>query len=254
MRRCCLPVFVLSLLCTAVASADPRPFTFTYDTYPVGKGNFEYEQWITWQAHKEDDTSYDRIDFRHEFEFGITDNFDLAVYLPNWYYEDSKEFSGTKFDTVSVEGVVYFSNPVTDKVGLGLYTEISVGEEELEIENKLLVQKDIGKWVLAYNLVLETEIEGIFNTEAENEVEGVLEQTAGVSYAVAPGWMLGAEIYAESVYEDWSSYEHTSVWAGPCVNYTGKGGFFVTLTPVYQLTDTEDEPDFKLRMISGFQF
>ena len=46
------------------------------------------------------DTSFDRLDFRHEFEFGLADNFDLAVYLPSWNYQDSAERSGTHFGSV----------------------------------------------------------------------------------------------------------------------------------------------------------
>ena len=31
------------------------------------------------------------------------------------------------------------------------------GEDSLTFENKLLVQKDVGNWILLYNLVAETE-------------------------------------------------------------------------------------------------
>jgi hypothetical protein len=246
-------VVILSTLFATVASADSRPFTFTYDTYPVGKGNIEYEQWVTWQTHKEDEPDFDRIRFRHEFEFGLADNFDLAVYLPNWSYEDSDERNSAKFDSVSVEGIFYALNPVTDSIGLGIYTEVAVGEDEIEIENKLLLQKDIGNWTIAYNLIFETELEGVFDSGAENEVEGVLGHALGVSYAIAPGWQLGAEVLAESVYKDWSEYEHTTVWAGPAVGYSTEK-WFVTGTAAYQLTDTEEEPDWQLRIIAGYSF
>src|SRR3954466_6347911 len=103
------------LFCVSgTALADPRPFTFSNDTYPMGKGDWEYEQHVRWSKHKESDTGYDRVDFRHEFEFGLADNFDLAIYLPSWNYEDSKDGSGVHFGSVGVEGIFYFSNPVTD--------------------------------------------------------------------------------------------------------------------------------------------
>ena len=245
--------YLLVLLPTTVL-ADPRPFTFSNDTYPVGKGDWEYEQWVTWQTHKESETGYDRVQLRHEFEFGLADNFDLAVYLPSWNYEDSEEHSGTQFESIDVEGIVYLSNPATDAFGFGLYNEIKAGEDELEFEQKILVQKDVGKWIFLYNLILETEIEGVFKGDEENEIEGVLAHTLGVSYAVAPGWFLGAEGIVESVFDDWSEYEHTTVYAGPAVSYQGNDRFWATVTPVYQLTDTEDEPDFQLRLIFGLMF
>ncbi|HZN69356.1 MAG TPA: hypothetical protein VFB66_29040, partial [Tepidisphaeraceae bacterium] len=131
-------------------NADPRPFTFSNDTYSMGKGDWEYEQWVTYRTHKEDESDYQRFDFRHEFEFGLTNNFDLAFYVPTWHYEDSEDFSGTQFDSVDVEGIVYLSNPVNDFVGIGIYSEVKIGDESLGFENKLLVQKDVGKWIFLY--------------------------------------------------------------------------------------------------------
>ena len=66
---------VLLVFVPAIGRADPRPFTFSNDTYPVGKGGWEYEQWVTWQKHKENENSFDNVAFRHEFEFGLADNF-----------------------------------------------------------------------------------------------------------------------------------------------------------------------------------
>jgi hypothetical protein len=220
----------------------------------MGKGDWEYEQHVTWRKHTESDTGYDRVDFRHEFEFGLADNFDLAVYLPSWSYEDSKSRSGVHFGSVDVEAIFYLSNPVTDPVGIGLYGEVKVGEGELEFENKLLVQKDVGKWVFLYNLIFETEVEGAFRDDEENEIEGVLGHSFGVSYAVAPGWFFGGEALVKSVFEDWSEYEHTTAYVGPVLSYQGNDRWWATVTPVYQLTDTESEPDFQMRLIVGLMF
>ena len=254
MRKLSLAAVTILFSLPLTAWADPRPFTFSNDTYPMGKGDWEYEQHVSWRKHKEGDTGYDRVDFRHEFEFGLADNFDLAVYLPSWNYEDSKDRSGVHFGSVDVETIFYFSNPVTDPVGIGLYNEVKVGEGELEFEHKLLVQKDVGKWVFLYNLIIETEVEGAFREEEENEIEGVLGHSVGVSYAVAPGWFFGAEGFVESVFEDWSEYEHTTAYLGPVLSYQGNDRWWATVTPVYQLTDTEDEADFQVRLIVGLMF
>jgi hypothetical protein len=246
-------VILSVVLSAAMVRADPRPFTFNNDTYPMGKGDWEYEQWVTYRTSKEDESDYQRFDFRHEFEFGLADNFDLAVYLPTWRYEDSEEVSGTRFGSVDVEGIVYLSNPVTDFVGIGLYNEVKVGEDALGFETKLLLQKDVGDWVFIYNLVLETELDGVFG-EDENEVEGELKHTAGASYAIAPGLFLGAEGVVESAYEDWSEYGGTTVYAGPAFSYQKNERFWFTVTPMYQLTDNEDEADLNVRLIAAIQF
>ncbi|HUQ72705.1 MAG TPA: hypothetical protein VM165_24475, partial [Planctomycetaceae bacterium] len=63
----------LLLSLATVASADPRPWTFTYDTYAAGKGNWEFEQWVTWETRKKDEKGYDRFVFREEIEYGVAD-------------------------------------------------------------------------------------------------------------------------------------------------------------------------------------
>jgi len=251
MSRIIVFSIVALFVATGAAFGDPRPFTFTTDTYPVGKGNWEFEQWVTWEQNGDENAYL----FREEIEFGVADNFDLAIYVPNWRYEDTEAHSGTHFDSISVEGVVYFLNPVTDSIGLGLYNEISVGEDELAFETKLLVQKELGNWTLGYNLVLETELEGVFDTAAENEVEGVVENTFGASYAFGHGdFRAGGELVIESVFDDWDDFEATHVFAGPVFSYWGAKDWFVTVTPMVQLTSHEEEPDFQVRMIAGYQF
>lgn len=238
-----------------IATADPRPFTFTSDTYAEGKGQWEFEQWATFQTHKDSDGGYNAIDFREEIEVGVADNVDLAFYLPNWRYEDSKEQDNLRFESVGGEVIVYFTNPVTDPIGLGLYNEVNVGEDTLEFETKLLVQKDVGKWIFAYNLVAETELEGVFDDDEENEVGGELKNTFGAAYAITPGVLLGAEAFVECEFEDWSEYEGTHVFAGPVVSFQNLGNFWFTVTPTFLLTQgDDDEPDFQLRLIAGYVF
>ena len=244
------------LIGTSTLLADPRPFTFSYDTYPEGKGNWEYEQWITWRTNTNEDSDYQRVDFRHEFEFGLADNFDLGVYVSNWRWEDSADLQGTHWDSAGVEGIVYLSNPVTDFVGIGLYGEVLVGEDELEFEQKLLVHKDINNWTFAYNLIFETEIEGVFkDTETTDvEVEGVLANTFGASYNFDRGLRAGGELLIESIYADWSEHEDTAVYGGPVLSYSSGTNWWFTVTPMFQLSDVDGEANFMVRMIAGLEF
>lgn len=262
MPRLTLIGLLFCLLTASPVVADPRPFTFTYDAYPEGKGNVEYEQWVTFQRHTDNDSDFTRLAFRHEFEIGVADNFDLSLYVASWSYEDSDERTGTHFDESSIEGIVYLTNPVTDPVGIGLYAEFVVGEDALEFEQKLILHKDIGNWTFAYNLVLETELEGVFNDEKENEVEGVIGHDFGIAYSLSPAWRVGGELTVESIFDDWSHYEDTVVYLGPAISYQGGRfdvanhnlGWWVTLTPAFQVTSVDDEPDFQVRLIAALEF
>lgn len=250
---------VIVAVLSGFAVADPRPFTFNTDTYSMGKGEWEYEQWITFSGEAEDNASAKEFAFRHELEFGVADNVDLAIYFPQWAIAKDDDEWDTEFEGGAFEVIVYLSNPVTDFVGIGLYSEIGIAEDELEFEHKLLVQKDIGKWIFVYNFVIETEIEHVFDTDEESEVEGVLEHTFGATYAIADGWLLGGELIIASEYDDWTDYEGTTAYAGPAISYQGgqigeDGGWWVTVTPTIQLTNKDAEPDLVARMLFGISF
>jgi hypothetical protein len=247
--------FLAALIVSATfAMGSERPFTFVYDTYALGKGGVEYEQWATWETHKDEEHGFDRFRFRHEFEFGLADNFTLAVYAADWNYEDSHEKKGTQYEGSGIEAILYLTNPVKDFVGIGLYNEVIVGEESFEYEFKVLLHKDIGNWTLAYNFVLETEVEGIFHNNRENEIEGVLGHAFGVSYNLSPRISVGGEAVLESIYKDWSNFDKFTAYAGPKISYFSENHWWVTVTGLVQMSSEADEPDFVVRAIFGWQF
>ena len=65
---------------------------------------------------------------------------------------------------------------------------------------------------------------------------------------------MGGEAFTESTFDNWSDYQHTNLYAGPVISYQGNKHWWATVTPVFQLTDTQDEPDFQLRLIFGLMF
>jgi hypothetical protein len=79
-----------------------------------------------------------------------------------------------------------------------------------------------------------------------------------VSYALAPGWLAGGELFVISEYMDWTEHEVTTVYAGPVISYQGgkigSAEWWVTFTPAFQLTDEDGEPDFYFRMLFGLNF
>jgi len=245
---------LFALFSTTMALADPRPFTFTYDAYPIGKGAVEYEQWITFNADKSIEHGFRQFEIQHELEYGIADDFDIGLYFLRWKYEDSREQSGTQYDGGALELIYTILNPAKDHWGLALYGEIAVAENELEFEQKVIVQKDVGKWIFAYNLILETKISGVFDSSKENEVEGVIGHAFGITKAVARTWFVGGELLVESKFRDWSHYESTTAYLGPTISYQGGNHWWATITPAYQVTGEDEEADWKIRLIAGWEF
>ncbi|MBI1369846.1 MAG: hypothetical protein GC162_14470 [Planctomycetes bacterium] len=244
-------VMALVVATAGVARADARPFVFTYEVTTMPVGAVEYEQWVTWKTSKAIDSDYDAIDFRHEIEFGVTDHFQLGLYVSDWGYEDGDSVTndGTRWNDVAIEGIYNLSDPVADPIGVALYGEIKGGDEVLGVEGKLLLQKNIGSWIIAWNGVIEAEWEG----DHFDDDNGTLEQTLGISYQVTPSLLLGAELVHEIDYADWSAWGPHVVYAGPNVSYR-KGNWWVTVAPLFQLTRVDDEADFQTRLIFGINF
>ncbi len=240
-------VLLLGLTLTAAdVRAGGRRFTYTYEAPTMPKGTWEYEQWVTWKTNKESTPGYDRFDFRHEFEYGVTDRFQLALYVADWRYDQHKHKGD--FRDVALEAIYNLTNPVTDPLGVSLYGEIGLGDEKFKLEGKLILEKDFGPIVLAYNAILEAEWEGHHFDEDKGEIE----QTLGISYQFSPRFMVGAELLHEFAMPDWGGVKGKGVrYAGPNVSYQAER-WWATLTPLIQVSDVDDEPDFQMRLIVGF--
>src|ERR1044071_10458191 len=80
--RCALLAALTSL--TLTAAATERYFTYTYEPETLPKGVWETEQWVTLRAIRNatvGQEDYNRWEFRHELEYGVTDNYSLSLYL-----------------------------------------------------------------------------------------------------------------------------------------------------------------------------
>jgi hypothetical protein len=241
-------LLALGLLATN-ADANERRFAYSYETYGMPQGTWEYEQWATWKSYD----NKDRFDFRHEFEYGITDTLTLDIYLANWRYEDVEGEGGEadyKSSGFSLRQQLTDANKSV--LGSALYGEVLVGDEEVKLEGKLLLQKNFGPLVAVYNLILEAEWEGEDLGDLD-ETTGVLENTFGLSYQVNPSFFVGVEALHEIEFAEWSDAGDHVFYAGPNLSFR-KGNVFATLAGLFQVTDVDGEPEAQLRVIAGITF
>lgn len=237
------------LLTAERADAGERRFTYIYETTVHKQGEWEFEQFVTWKTAKEDTRDYDRFDFRTEIEYGVTDRFQLGFYLSDWRYEEtsSKDKRGGDWRAVAVESIYNVWDPTTEPLGLALYSELKIGDEVLEVEGKILLQKNIGKLTFAYNAIIEAEWEG----HNYDEDKGELAQAFGMSYQFSPRFLAGFELLHEVAIPDWRGASGKGVlYVGPNFSYRAED-WWATLTPLFQVSDVEDEPDFQMRLIFG---
>lgn len=204
----------------------------------------EMENSITWSRGSNPERS-DQLDLRHEFEFGVTDRFQASVYVADWLYENNNERTGFTYSGSAIELIYNLTNPVLDPVGLSIYGELKAGDRLIELESKLIAQKNLGPLILAYNATLEAVWEGRDLTEREGEFS----QALGASYEISPRLSVGVELLHEFVFPEWRDGEQ-NLFAGPNVSYR-RANWFVTVTALAEATDTPGEPDFQVRTIFG---
>ncbi len=283
-RRCRKMLFVLVLfgflfILSQSAQAHESIFAWTYTTDLLPKGKWEFEQWATSRLQKEHGT-YQAFDFREEIEYGLLDNLGVSIYLNHHYakaknsfpeedpnnpghrlsgsyvtggedvhpgHDPSQSFETYHFESVSTELIYRILSPYKDPIGLALYMEPTIGNDETELEWKILLHKtwldDQLVWAmnLNYGLAFEEEAGGEFGRDAMTEV------FTGLSYRFIPNWSAGMELWNHHEYADASDHEHSAWFVGPTLHYGGKS-WWATLGLLRQLpigqAFNEDQKEF----------
>jgi len=239
-------IFVGALLPVLSSFGGARHFTFLYEANTSAPGSLELENWVTWR-HAVGPGRFNQVDFRHELEYGVTDKFQASIYLADWFYRSDPEHSGSTYSDTAIELIYNFTNPVVDPIGFSIYAELRAGDRLIELESKLISQKNFGPLILAYNATLESVWEGSGLAEREGEFS----QALGASYEISPRVSAGMELLHEFVFPEWrDTAKIQNFFVGPNVSYRHRN-WFVTITALAQATDTHGEPDFQLRTIFG---
>lgn len=218
------------------ARANERRFTYAYESGTMTPGAREIELWSTWRNGRAG--MYSRFDHRAEAEFGLTDRLLTAFYL-NWrrvVAQNPANPQGTvnsgEFTGISSEWKYKLLDPVADPLGLAVYQEYSVGADEFEWENRLILDKKIGGTLLAYNLVMEPEWE--FTPGKAARVIGV-ENDLALTRFLTPRFSAGLEVRNHNEYaERGRGFEHGALFAGPVLSCASEN-WWVTGTFLGQL-------------------
>lgn len=255
---------LLFVAASALAGESPFGYVYTTDTHP--RGAREIEQWLTLR-HDQSRGNYDLWQGRTEFEYGVTDRLQTALYLnyasvsalhnrpdgttgPGAFVPDSVDpdarYSKTFFQSLSNEWIYRVLSPYKDPIGLALYIEPTWGPDERELETKLIVQKNFfdDRLVWAANLTAAAESERYHSDNWERE--GELELTTGLAYQFAPRWHAGLEYRHHRGYEGrgFSSGKrvYAANFAGPSMHYASQK-WWLTLTYLRQLANAKAYTD-----------
>src|ERR1041385_2991281 len=239
MRIGSLPFLVCASLLTLATSsfATERYFNYTYEPETMPKGVLEYEQWVgpgAWRNAAVGQEDYNRWEFRHELEYGVTDNYTLSFYvnesLTNFRDPASgRHISHFQFDGISLENRYMVLNPAEHPIGLAVYLEPRIGPHEAELEEKLILGQRWGDWKWALNLTHATEWENHYHKR-----EGEFELSFGITRSLTPNWSLGLEMRDHNELPDYRIWENTAFYLGPVVTYR-RENWWATLTVMPQI-------------------
>jgi hypothetical protein len=247
-----LAIAILVLCLDPIESqAGARRFTYVYEATPSAPGAMESENWVTWGTSMREDRRFNEVNFRHEIEIGVTDHFQAGLYFADWSYLESpaQNQHGFSYDSLAIELIYNLSNPTTDFLGAAVYQEIRGGPEIFELESKLILQKNVERFVFAYNATLEAKWEG----RDWSEQAGAFTQSLGISYEISPSWSVGVEMLHEIDLPEWAAADGPILYGGPNISYR-HANWWATVTPLVQLTNIRSEVDLQTRMIFGFSF
>ena len=177
----------LSVLAVPHAQAHVRDYLISQDYYTAKRGEVEVELYNDMNFTEADnDDSYNSM-HQAEVEVGVTNHLQLAYYeVYAWNRTDD-----WRRDEFKVEAKLRLAEAGQWPVDVAFYTEYANpnGRRAVhpdELENKIIVSKDLGRWNLIGNVVFEKQL----NTGNAWEYE----YTAGLSYALTPRTRLGLEV------------------------------------------------------------
>lgn len=237
-------LFILILFSTLTINAQDRLFTYTYQSNVINKGQKEIEIWTTMSNARSN--YYRGFNHRLEFEVGLGSKLQTAFYL-NYGYSKGIEnnndiesvINKTSFSFAN-EWKLKLTDPVMNPIGSAIYFEYILGTDEIELESKLIFDKQIGKTIHALNIVGEYEFKNKFetvgnliNTEKESEVKVLFNY--GFAYTLNKNLALGFELQNKNKYEN-ETWKYSVLTAGPSFSYS-ISGFWINLTFMPQITN-----------------
>ncbi len=246
-RRIAAALALTAAVTPQLAHAGEGSFGWVYTLDLQPKGTLEFEQRLQYNRQQVANT-YNFWQSRSELEYGVTENFQIAGYLNASYtnayrnypatadypngetggwgvaYPGDDKYSKWRVEGGSLEAIYRFTNPVVDPVGVGVYSEVTLGSTKDEFEFRLLLQSNFldDKLVLAANLVGAIEKVNFF--QGETGPESMADLLFGASYRFANNWMAGLEArYHNDFYGYHYNTQTQRQWFfGPNVHYATK--------------------------------
>jgi hypothetical protein len=201
--------FLAAALIAPAARADRRTMIRAYEYMTQPQGNLELEIWNDIEAPKSGGFDQATTTHRIELEYGITDHWDLALY----HVFAQEPGAALKFDSWRAETRYRLFEKNVLPVDVELYLEAERPADftaPWEVEEKLILEKDFGRFALVANFVAQQKLFHLYDGHA-------WEIDAGARYEVVPQLRLGAEFW--TIQETVAGATEGSYYAGPSLSF-----------------------------------
>ena len=195
--------------------AHVRQYVWTTEYNTLPKGEFELENWVSFKVPDGRATNVNTIDYQEELEYGITNHWTVSHY-ERWRTinqvgpDDSTVYQGFKFETkyrFAEKGKLW----IDPLLYLELNTDVRKEHKVNSLEGKIVLSKDIEKLNVAYNQIMESELDRGGRTAHEFALAS--------SYEVLPDVRAGAEFTGQF----WAPEGHRNELSlGPTLAYEHK--------------------------------
>jgi len=262
-----LLILLLSFILLEVQAQD-RVFTYTYQSGVLNKGQKEIEVWSTLASGKAD--YYRGLDHSLEFEIGLGHQLQTAFYLNYGYSSGVASENGAKSLVNSTsysfanEWKLKLSDPMANRLGSALYLEYALAPTATAVEGKLILDKQMGDFTSAFNLVGEYEVEREFHLiglgiESERLDQFAIELNYGLAYRVKKEWSIGFEAFNKNQMIG-STAARSILLAGPSFSYH-TNAFWINLTCMPQIAnlkggglELKENEKLQTRLIFSYEF
>jgi len=194
--------FILAASAPVLANPHPNPFSYPYVTLPENEAEVEqYLDFIPVRVTRENpDGTLEgvygvRSILQTELEIGLTDRLELG-----FYFQFRQGASGTtpfmQFNGIKQRLHYRFAEKGELPVDIGIYGEIAEYQNEFELEEKILLERNFGDITAVANLWIEQE--WYFQVD---QTKYIYNPTLAVNYELSPKFIIGAEYWARGRFD-----------------------------------------------------
>jgi hypothetical protein len=257
-------------LLSTPAKAGERSFVYTHESRVLAPGESELRPWSTFRAGRS--RYYSAIDGRLQLAHGVAPGLQLALYwnfstetkdvIQDSLTRELQRVTGSEFASVSGELSYQLSDRAADLLGSALYLQTSLGPRQSALTAKVILDRSVGKWLLAANLGAELAFAPVRHPEgSELETALVLEPSLAAGYALPHGVSLGLELRAPLGVA--GQAESKTLFGGPVARLAGQNSWAALGVQPQLLAfsgesqdsrlDLNDHERLEVRLLAGFR-